>query len=179
MYRLIAIVFVLSLLGAGPAGADSSTVLYRWIDDSGSVHFTQGLENVPNGFRGRATPLGAVTAPPPPPPPPDPPQAPVPAVQAPPAPKAPPPPGAPERNVVDDMLSNARTSLEYAAAAEGYAKLGLPLGAKTALDKAAQRATTAAHWSAIAKIYGLIGETKDAVEAQRKADQLAAWERRR
>ena len=61
----------------------------------------------------------------------------------------------------------------------GYARLGLPLGAKTALQKAAERATTAADWKAIAGTYQQIGETKEAAEAQRTADQLAQWERRR
>jgi uncharacterized protein HemY len=79
---------------------------------------------------------------------------------------------------VDDLLFNARTTPEYLAAAEGYARLGLPLAAKTALQKATDTAKTSAHWKEAAKGYDLIGETKAAEEARRKAEGLAAWERR-
>jgi hypothetical protein len=39
---------------ASPAQAQ----LYRWVNEQGEVHFTQGLENVPERFRGGARLLG-------------------------------------------------------------------------------------------------------------------------
>lgn len=177
MCRVIAILLMLFVL-VPAQGSTSSTMLYRWIDDTGAVHFTQGLENVPNAFRGRATPLGDVEEPPPSPPSAAPAPPPVPTVQTPSASKAPPPPGAPERNIVDDLLETAQTSLQYVAAAQGYARLRLPLGAKTALQKAAEKAATAADWNAIADCYDLIGETKLGSEARQRARRLAEWDRR-
>jgi hypothetical protein len=173
----------IALLTVAPCVSSETHTLYRWVDETGGVHFTQGLAEVPARFRRSAVPLGAVGAPPPPSvvaPPREPPPAAVSPSPAPPALPArkPPPPGDPERNAVDDILFKARTTPEYLAAAEGYARLGLPLGAKTALQKAADAAKTSAHWKAVAKGYNLIGETKAAGEAGRKAEGLAEWERR-
>jgi hypothetical protein len=48
-------------------------------------------------------------------------------------------------------------------------------------DTGADRATTAAHWKAIAETdtYQQIGGSKDAAAPQRKAAQMAQWEQRR
>jgi hypothetical protein len=39
----------------GPAGA---VAMYRWIDGAGRVHYTQGLDSIPEQFRDKAVPLG-------------------------------------------------------------------------------------------------------------------------
>ena len=44
-----------------PAASPSSGGLYRWADDSGQVHYSQGLDSVPEQFRSRAVPLGQAT----------------------------------------------------------------------------------------------------------------------
>ncbi len=44
-----------------PAASASSSGLYRWADDSGQVHYSQGLDSVPEQFRSRAVPLGQPT----------------------------------------------------------------------------------------------------------------------
>ena len=38
--------------------------LYRWTDDNGETHFGQGLESVPERYRGTARPVGSVDPPP-------------------------------------------------------------------------------------------------------------------
>ena len=40
--------------------ADSQTGMVKWMDDSGRVHYSQGLDSVPEQFRSRAVPLGQV-----------------------------------------------------------------------------------------------------------------------
>lgn len=42
------------VMGVSPAQAQ----LYRWVNEQGEVHFTQGLENIPERFRGGARLLG-------------------------------------------------------------------------------------------------------------------------
>ncbi len=44
-----------------PTAAPSANGLYRWADDSGQVHYSQGLQSVPEQFRSRAVPLGQPT----------------------------------------------------------------------------------------------------------------------
>lgn len=44
-----------------PAASPSTSGLYRWMDDSGRVHYSQGLDSVPEQFRSRAVPLGQAT----------------------------------------------------------------------------------------------------------------------
>ena len=39
---------------AAPAPAQ----IYRWVDDGGTAHYADGMMNVPEAFRSRATPLG-------------------------------------------------------------------------------------------------------------------------
>ncbi len=48
-----------------PAASPSTNGLYRWADDSGQVHYSQGLDSVPEQFRSRAVPLGRPTPSPP------------------------------------------------------------------------------------------------------------------
>jgi hypothetical protein len=176
--------------GAGPAAASEDT-LYRWVDGSGAVHFTQGLASVPEPYRRTATPLGSVGAPPPVPPPaaapgpapapepvPPPPVAPaLPPVAPAPRPITPAPVGSPERNRVDDLLSSARTARQYLAAADGYLRLGLPLGARTAVAKAAAVARSAEEWRLVASAWAGLGDEAAAAQARKRAEQAAEWER--
>ena len=43
--------------------AASQAGMYRWTDDRGRVHYSQGLDSVPDQFRSRAVPLGQATSP--------------------------------------------------------------------------------------------------------------------
>jgi hypothetical protein len=66
--KRFAVVFLLAALLApmlvpGPALAQ----MYRWTDERGQVHYSQGLESVPSRYRASAVPIGNVTPPPPPP----------------------------------------------------------------------------------------------------------------
>jgi len=38
--------------------------LYRWVDSEGVAHFSEGIDSIPEKFRGTATPLGLRNAPP-------------------------------------------------------------------------------------------------------------------
>lgn len=44
-----------------PTAPPSTNGLYRWADDTGQVHYSQGLNSVPEQFRSRAVPLGQST----------------------------------------------------------------------------------------------------------------------
>jgi len=173
----LAVGLVLCLALGSPRAEDG--MLYRWVDESGHVHFTQGLGAVPEPHRRAAIPIGSVTAPPPPVPPapeakPAIPPEPAPTVPAPPS---PPPVGAPERNAVDDLLSSARTARQYIAAAEGYLRLGLPLGARTATTKAAAVARTAEDWRLVSGVWTTLGDVPAATAARQRAEALAEAER--
>mgnify|MGYP001607221980 CR=1 FL=1 len=41
----------------------SNAGMYRWKDDRGMVHYSQGLQSVPEPFRATAVPLGQATSP--------------------------------------------------------------------------------------------------------------------
>ena len=41
----------------------SDAGMYRWKDDRGMVHYSQGLQSVPEPFRATAVPLGQATSP--------------------------------------------------------------------------------------------------------------------
>jgi hypothetical protein len=45
------------------AASTASAQIYRWVDEHGVAHFVDGIENVPQPFRPRATPLGYRNAP--------------------------------------------------------------------------------------------------------------------
>jgi len=51
--------FVLVVCGGAPADAQ----IYRWVDDNGVPHFADGIDSVPDRYRGRAVPLGLKNAP--------------------------------------------------------------------------------------------------------------------
>ena len=44
-----------------PAASPSAGGLYRWKDDRGMVHYSQGLQSIPEPFRATAVPLGQAT----------------------------------------------------------------------------------------------------------------------
>ena len=41
--------------------SESRTGMVKWMDDSGRVHYSQGLDSVPEQFRASAVPLGQPT----------------------------------------------------------------------------------------------------------------------
>src|SRR2546426_12298282 len=47
-----------------PRPAPTNAQLYRWIDDRGVAHFSDGIDSVPENYRGTAVPLGLRNAPP-------------------------------------------------------------------------------------------------------------------
>ena len=59
--RVIGVLAIAAVLGvvASPAAAE----IYKWTDDDGHSHYTEGLDSVPERFRPRATPLGLRNAP--------------------------------------------------------------------------------------------------------------------
>jgi hypothetical protein len=170
------------LLAAAVVRAEDD-IVYRWVDDQGSAHFTQGRENIPAPYRTKAVPLGSVfgeqSQPPPtpgqagrapehvPPPP-----------AAPPAsPRQPPPPGAPERVALDELLEKAQTTDQYLVLGGAYLSLGLPLAAKTCANKAAAVARTSGEWARLADAYAALGETAASGDARGRSDQLRQQER--
>lgn len=59
--RHLALASLVVLVGAAlPADAQ----FYRWTDDRGGAHYTQGLDNVPERYRSMAEPLGYTNRPP-------------------------------------------------------------------------------------------------------------------
>jgi hypothetical protein len=52
--RLVSVVLLLLLLPVAPVAAE----IYRWVDDQGNAHYTEGLDRIPERFRSRAVPLG-------------------------------------------------------------------------------------------------------------------------
>ena len=63
MGRLRPLLILLALL-AGPVAAHAQMV--RWIDDQGQVHYSEGLDSVPDRYRSTARPLALPTTPSPP-----------------------------------------------------------------------------------------------------------------
>jgi hypothetical protein len=51
MKRIVLIAIALSMLFSAASRAD----IYKWEDETGTVHFTDDLSNVPAAFRGKAT----------------------------------------------------------------------------------------------------------------------------
>jgi hypothetical protein len=57
MYRALFLGLVIAVaLGAGPLPA--SAQYYRWVDEQGTSHYADGIDNVPARYRSAATPLG-------------------------------------------------------------------------------------------------------------------------
>jgi len=149
-----------------PVQAEENTV-YRWVDDGGITHLVQGLNAVPPRYRARAIPLGSMSGL-------------EPATRAPELPEAgpkPPGPDDPERGKIDEELSRARTAAEALAAGRAYLRMGLPLAATSAANKAAGLARTAGDWERIADAYDAIGRTESSLEARRKAAELRREDR--
>jgi hypothetical protein len=62
---LLVLSFLVVLLAPSVALAQA----YRWVDEQGKVHYSEGLDSVPSQYRATATPIAFPKAPPPPPPP--------------------------------------------------------------------------------------------------------------
>ena len=61
---VLALALGAALLAAAPPRAEAQ--IYRWIDDTGNAHYVDGLDNVPQRYRARATSLGMRNTPSPP-----------------------------------------------------------------------------------------------------------------
>ena len=62
MRRGILLWFLLAIItGAWPT--DALAQFYRWVDERGNVHYSEGIDNVPQRFRQSATPLGLRNSP--------------------------------------------------------------------------------------------------------------------
>jgi predicted aspartyl protease len=61
MRRTVLLLATLFLLLRWPAPADAQ--IYRWVDDNGVPHFADGIDSVPDRYRGKAVPLGLKNAP--------------------------------------------------------------------------------------------------------------------
>jgi len=58
MIHQAVVILVALALAALTSPGSAHAQLYRWVNEQGEVHFTQGLENVPERFRGGARLLG-------------------------------------------------------------------------------------------------------------------------
>jgi len=61
MRRIFLLLATLLLVLWWPAPADAQ--IYRWVDDNGVPHFADGIDSVPDRYRGKAVPLGLKNAP--------------------------------------------------------------------------------------------------------------------
>lgn len=61
MRRILLLLATLLLVLRWPAPADAQ--IYRWVDDNGVPHFADGIDSVPDRYRGKAVPLGLKNAP--------------------------------------------------------------------------------------------------------------------
>lgn len=64
MKVLGALLILLAVLGGSPT---AEAQMFRWTDEQGQVHYSEGLDSVPEQFRSTAAPLPYQTTPPPPP----------------------------------------------------------------------------------------------------------------
>lgn len=55
----------LTLLGMLLTPTIALAQIYRWVDEQGSVHYSEGLASVPSQYRARAKPIGLPKSPPP------------------------------------------------------------------------------------------------------------------
>ena len=69
MKRLGSGLLALSFLGLLLAPSVALAQAYRWTDEQGKVHYSEGLDSVPSQYRATARPIEFPKAPPPPPPP--------------------------------------------------------------------------------------------------------------
>src|SRR5439155_15417178 len=67
MRRMAFLLVAIPLVLRWPVIADAQ--IYRWVDDNGVPHFTDGIDSVPDRYRSKAVPLGRKNAPPAPAPP--------------------------------------------------------------------------------------------------------------
>lgn len=65
MTRAAVVMLALLLMATGVA-LPAAAQIYRWTDERGNAHYTEGLANVPERYRSRAAPLGLRNAPSPP-----------------------------------------------------------------------------------------------------------------
>lgn len=56
-HALLALLSALTIASLGTS-ASAQSAIYRWVDASGEVHFTQGLDSVPQAYRPRAVLIG-------------------------------------------------------------------------------------------------------------------------
>jgi hypothetical protein len=68
MRRLASSLLALSFLGMLLLPSVALAQVYRWVDEQGKVHYSEGLNSVPPQYREAAKPIEFPKAPPPPPP---------------------------------------------------------------------------------------------------------------
>jgi len=66
--RISLVVLLASAAVCGSAAPASSAEMYRWVDDQGNAHYSEGLDSIPERFRARASRLLYQSAPVPAPP---------------------------------------------------------------------------------------------------------------
>ena len=71
MKRLGSGLLALSFLGMLLVPSVALALAYRWVDEQGKVHYSEGLDSVPTQYRATASPIEFPKAPPPPPPAPE------------------------------------------------------------------------------------------------------------
>lgn len=59
---------ILSFLGILLAPSPLRAQVYRWVDERGTVRYSEGIDSVPSQFRSTAKPIPFPKSPPPPPP---------------------------------------------------------------------------------------------------------------
>jgi len=128
---------------------------FRWKDEHGVVHLSQGLASVPEEFRATAVPLGIISSPPPAKP-----------LKAEPDPR--------ERVALDDALRRARTAYDFLILARRYRTRGFDEQAREAVRRGAGVAVTADEWHAVAATYDTLGMPQAAQQARRRAGEISS-----
>ena len=59
--RAVIVLLALAMALGFPPSSDAQ--IYRWVDEKGTPHFTDGIDNVPDRYRATAVPLGLRNAP--------------------------------------------------------------------------------------------------------------------
>ena len=64
MWRAPSVALLLATLVVTAWPPAAAAQFYRWVDDAGTVHYSEGIDSVPQRYRDRAVPLGLRNVPP-------------------------------------------------------------------------------------------------------------------